>query len=559
MARRGKEMNKDEEGTEHHHEEQPWGTLEELLLACAVNRHGAKSWDSIAKELQKRASNSSHHAYSPPNCQRRYRDLRRRFSAVDGGCDDDDDIDTSLVDELKKLRVAELRRDVERRDISIELLELKVKRLEEEREQRKEEGSEKTDRPDELDNREPEGTTRRERPGSGDDNDNQSFNESNTTSYRTCENRSQEPDESEVKQGSGEPSSVREEVGPVEKGSLSLESKREKKRRRRSGKDEAEGGKLVSAKEIVSKSQPLIKILVILRSHKNGSLFERRLRSQETEKYKKMIRQHMDLQTVQSRMARGFYLNNKKFFRDLFLLFTNAIIFFPTTSPHHIAALQLRLLLAKHMTTTTPPPAKPDPGPNQTAPPRSKPEKPVAKSRQPGNNPVLPHKSERGKKQNVSRQTSTNPVPKKSEPSKNELGSLHARPKLERIEAKSYSNRVSTGSKALEDNKSFKKKLVKERPELSRRSVRVGSGYLERENKKSPRKEDSCSSGGGEGGGNGGEKEKKRGERGRNNSRGNKGRPPSKSPMWRGKRGRREGGELPPVVDSGRPRKRSKR
>jgi len=149
-----------------------------------------------------------------------------------------------------------------------------VKRLEEERQQRKEEGSEKTDRPD---NREPEETTRRERPASGDDNDNQSFNESNTTSYRTCENRSPEP---EVKPGSGEPLPIQEEVGSVEKGSLRLDSTREKKRRRRSEEDEAEGGKLGHAKEIASKSQPLIKILVMLRSHKNGSLFERRLRSQ---------------------------------------------------------------------------------------------------------------------------------------------------------------------------------------------------------------------------------------------------------------------------------------
>lgn len=119
MARRGKEMNKDEdeEGTEHHH---PWGTLEELLLACAVSRHGAKSWDSVATELQKRASSASHHhhhlraasVYSPPNCKQRYHDLLRRFSAVDG--------DDALVDELKKLRVAELRREVERHDVSIE-------------------------------------------------------------------------------------------------------------------------------------------------------------------------------------------------------------------------------------------------------------------------------------------------------------------------------------------------------------------------------------------------------------------------------------------------------
>ena len=111
MARRGKEMNQDRaEGTDH-----PWGTLEELLLACAVNRHGSENWDSIAVELQRRASR--HHLrsfYSPQNCKQKYRDLRRRF---DGGYGGDEKV---MVDELKRLRVDELRREVERRDVSIE-------------------------------------------------------------------------------------------------------------------------------------------------------------------------------------------------------------------------------------------------------------------------------------------------------------------------------------------------------------------------------------------------------------------------------------------------------
>ncbi|KAF7120176.1 hypothetical protein RHSIM_Rhsim13G0226400 [Rhododendron simsii] len=570
-------MNKDEdeEGTEHH----PWGTLEELLLACAVSRHGAKSWDSVATELQKRASSASHQhhhlrtaaVYSPPNCKQRYNDLLSRFSAVDG--------DDALVDELKKLRVAELRREVERHDVSIELLELKVKRLEEEREQRTEETL-KTGGTDLPDHREPEGNSRRERSGSGDDG--QSFNESNTTSYQKGENREQNGDEPER----SEPVPVREEVKPVEKCSLSLEeetkeennnniiideveSPSKKKRRRSSGEDEKEGGKLLHAKEIAIKCQPLIKILVMLRSHRNGSLFERRLRSQETDNYKKMIRQHMDLQTVQSRLDRGFYLsssssnNNKnshhKFFRDLLLLYTNAIIFFPTTSPHHVAALELRQLLTKHMPATAPTP-KPDPEPKQPDPVHCRTDKHDTKLRQPGNNPVPP-KSEPGKKQPVSRQPGTNPVPQKSETSKKEPVSLHLRsnkvgPKLERSEAKPHSNRVSMGSKAVEE-KSSKKQPVKERPELSRRSGRVGSGYSEKEKKKTPPKDVEEDSSNIEDSG----EKKRRGERGRNNGRGKKGRPPSKSPVGRdvgrGKRGRREGGQPPPVVDSRRPRKRS--
>lgn len=179
----------------------------------------------------------------------------------------------------------------------------------------------------------------------------------------------------------------------------------------------------------------------------------------------------------------------------------------------------------------------------------------------------MPHKSEPGKKQQISRHTGTNLLPKKSEPSKKEHGSLHSKPNkvggtVERPEARPHSNRVFTGNKVVEE-KSSKKRLVKERPELSRRSGRVGPSSLEREKKKSPPKEMEEDSSDEDGGGETEKEKKRRAERGRNNGRGKGGRPPSKSPVGRdigrGKRGRREGGELPPMVDSGRPRKRSKR
>ncbi|GAB4835153.1 hypothetical protein Ancab_000061 [Ancistrocladus abbreviatus] len=124
-------------------EEQAWGTLEELLLACAVNRHGTKRWDSIAKEVQKRSfknrgnqnnnDNSLLNAFTPHNCKQKYRDLRRRFNVNRGGVgdtvvagggksDDPEDVRDELlciVDELRKLRVEELKREVHRHDVSI--------------------------------------------------------------------------------------------------------------------------------------------------------------------------------------------------------------------------------------------------------------------------------------------------------------------------------------------------------------------------------------------------------------------------------------------------------
>lgn len=98
-----------------------WGTWEELLLACAVQRHGTESWDSVAMEVQSRCPPAAASRLTPTGCRLRFRLLHRRFA--DNGGDGDEDPDAAAaeewVEELRKLRVAELRREVERYDLSI--------------------------------------------------------------------------------------------------------------------------------------------------------------------------------------------------------------------------------------------------------------------------------------------------------------------------------------------------------------------------------------------------------------------------------------------------------
>lgn len=92
----------------------PWGTFEELLLACAVNRHGTDSWESIATEVQNRTSTFS--SLTSQNCIEKFSDLKRRFGFGFSTTQNDT---ASLIDELRKLRVEELRREVQRCDVSI--------------------------------------------------------------------------------------------------------------------------------------------------------------------------------------------------------------------------------------------------------------------------------------------------------------------------------------------------------------------------------------------------------------------------------------------------------
>ncbi|GMH10289.1 hypothetical protein Nepgr_012130 [Nepenthes gracilis] len=426
--------------------EKAWGTLEELLLACAVSRHGTKSWESIAKEIQKRASknrnnqsngNNFLNVFTPQNCKQKYRDLKRRFnvnrgSGVDtvvdgdgeGGSRDEDSEEgvrgemLCMVDELRRLRVEELKREVHRHDISIASLKLKVKRLEEERERSltaEAEGAadlltkhgsgtrtgEKQGEPE----RSPPGNPTGEAAstgGSGGPED-RSSNESNSSNQKRKNRKAaveereskHEPEETKKEESDrvgtepkpepskdcsysggsgsikgdmvvdlspltrpGDSHQLRDSVSESTKQSSDVQSSASLYRRKRrhwwgsvgcgSGGDEPAERLSPVDKGINLKPQPLIRFIHILRSH--GSAFKCGLPVQETEKYRNLIRQHMDLDTVQSRLDKGTYTNcHMKFYRDLLLIFTNAIVFYHKSSAEHLEARELRKLVTQEI------------------------------------------------------------------------------------------------------------------------------------------------------------------------------------------------------------------
>lgn len=107
-------------------EKQTWSTMEELLLACAVHRHGTDSWDSVASEIHKQ--NPTVRTLIAIDCRHKYNDLKRRFSrnlVLPGSAEGEEDTlaaeisSVPWLEELRKLRVDELRREVECYDLSI--------------------------------------------------------------------------------------------------------------------------------------------------------------------------------------------------------------------------------------------------------------------------------------------------------------------------------------------------------------------------------------------------------------------------------------------------------
>ncbi|WZZ82136.1 uncharacterized protein BNAC08G28910D isoform X1 [Brassica napus] len=349
------------ENNENH---QTWSTWEELLLACAVHRHGIDSWDSVAAEIHKQ--NSSSRALTASDCRHKYHDLERRFSP---GGDTVSEI-SGWLEELRKLRVDELRREVERYDLSISSLQMKVKRLEDEREKSlKEEAEKVTESPDLVKitetvnnsdvpviepNREIDESIE-EKPNriGGDETDEKPVRED--SGRGSCESVAKDSERGDsVREGKDSPElKLEEEVKETSDVQSSASLPRKEKP---VGHDQPDNeDQSLAVNKTLVKSRPLIEFIEMLCSHPIGSHFSRRLESQlqETpEEYERIIRQHIDFDLIRTRVEEGYYESSKtKFHRDLLVLINNAKVFYGERSPDSNSATQLHELIKKQMTT----------------------------------------------------------------------------------------------------------------------------------------------------------------------------------------------------------------
>ncbi|KAM7506117.1 hypothetical protein LguiB_005021 [Lonicera macranthoides] len=351
-----------------------WGTWEELILGGAVLRHGTQDWNVVASELRTRTV--SPYGFTPEDCTQlqackaKYEALQRRYS----GC-------TAWFEELRKRRVAELKRELEKSEDSIGSLESKLESL------KAEKGiyihvdydSSQTESPVHLPKTEVTESSVKET--SKDGLSAGSFTLDSCTNWSTG---NQIP--VAVSPETGAKPEVSENCEPNKALSIknlsetcvvqggTLRKRRGKRKRKGCSREVKEGsigesdnldsanaitaslsketstsecGQTVRSSSIDGQTNDLIGIFNSVAENKHALCFRRRLDSQKRARYKKIIRQHMDFDTIRSRIANYSIKSSKELFRDLLLLANNALVFYSRRTREYKSALSLRDLVTK--------------------------------------------------------------------------------------------------------------------------------------------------------------------------------------------------------------------
>lgn len=353
-----------------------WGTWEELLLGGAVLRHGTRDWTVVASELRDRLVCPTH-AFTPEVCKSRYEDLQRRYA----GC-------TAWFDELRKKRMAELRQALELSEDSIGSLESKLESLKSEKgdDCHVGYGSSQTESP--VSFQKSEGVESSSKELSKDGLSAGSFTEDIRT-YWSAECRipaAVSVEDMETNPETSQPYE-REKVSGIEKLTEtlyggrrgSLTKRRGKRKRKFCNRDVKEGSTgetdFLGSNDVLTALRctenatsnrgevagssgadlskdgidDLMEIYNSLLENKSASVFRRRLDSQKRGRYKKMIRRHMDFDTIRSRIASHSITSALELFRDLLLLSNNSLVFYSKSTREYKSALLLRDLITKKL------------------------------------------------------------------------------------------------------------------------------------------------------------------------------------------------------------------
>ncbi|GAB2231438.1 hypothetical protein Droror1_Dr00010445 [Drosera rotundifolia] len=339
--------------------EERWGTWEELVLGGAVMRHGIEDWDAVASEVQARTVYPF--VFTPQACKAKYVDLQQHFYGS-----------TAWFDELRKRRVAELKRALEKSEDSIGSLESKLETLKTEKEN--------------SDNAE-YGSSRSESLPSK-DTSKDGFSAGSFT---------QETETKQAETALVYLSLMKERFMGIDKlaeairseHGVSIKRKRGERKRRFCAKDSSKEGSVgenhllsspnggittLQSKETLTLNgeakaripndvnagdrkecasiggvDELRGILDSLMRNERVSIFRQRRDGQKRARYKKSIRHHIDLDTIRSRIVQRSITSHQELFRDLLLLANNALIFYSKNTREFKCAVLLRDLVTQRL------------------------------------------------------------------------------------------------------------------------------------------------------------------------------------------------------------------
>ncbi|KAK9068810.1 hypothetical protein SSX86_012926 [Deinandra increscens subsp. villosa] len=324
-----------------------WGTWEELILGGAVLRHGTGDWDVISSELRTRTV--CPYYFTPEACRARYEDLQQRYT----GC-------KYWYDELRERRVAELKRALEKSEEAIGLLVSKLENLKTGKGNCDQVNydSSQTESPPSLPKTKAVTIKSIKKEGSKDEFELSagSFTQeletnpqpkSHSPSLDSCDVKLEVPESCMIRKRRGKRKrkdgnwDVKE--GIVENENLGSSSGIQRNETSTSGgcvrTSSADGEGL--------QFDDLVGIFNSVTENQYALVFRRRLDSQKRARYRKTIRQHMDLDTVRSRIANNCIKSTRELFRDLLLLANNALVFYSKRTREYQSALTLRGIITK--------------------------------------------------------------------------------------------------------------------------------------------------------------------------------------------------------------------
>lgn len=350
-----------------------WGTWEELVLGGAVLRHGTRNWDAVASEV--RARTLYPYSFTPEVCKVKYEDLQQHYSSC-----------IALFEELRKQRMAELKRSLEKSDYSIGSLQSKLETL-------------KAEKGDDCHidycSSQMESPVPFQKSEGVESSGKETSKDGLSAGSFTQEIRMNWSPECQIPEAvlSKEMKTKPEILAPSEKEEAptmeimgggrtgSIKKRRGKRKRKDCNRDVKEGSvgesdffgsaeaviasrckenwtsdsgptvkssdvndcnQVSSGLENVRSSDDLMGIFNSVLQHENAHVFRHRLDSQRRARYKKLVRQHMDIDTIRSRIASCSITSARELFRDLLLLTNNAIAFYSKKSREHKFAVLLR-------------------------------------------------------------------------------------------------------------------------------------------------------------------------------------------------------------------------